>query len=233
MVALLVVLTIVVFVAADAAVQWRKSKREAAARKWADDLAPAYAFEGMSAPAGVYLDEGHTWVQVSPLGRADVGVDSFAQRLIGRVEAVDLPEVGRAVRRGDFLFALRQGDRRAAFAAPVDGVVSAVDKELAWRPELVEADPYKDGRVCSINPKNLARNLRLMRVAEEGRDWLKEEVRRFHEFFAARPLQDTPLGRVLQDGGQPTGGVLELLDDATWKEFNELFLRPRTQGQPN
>lgn len=233
MVALLVVLTIVVFVAADAAVQWRKSKREAAAREWAAALVPTYVFEGMRAPAGVYLDGGHTWVQVSQLGRADVGVDSFAQRLIGRVDAVDLPEVGREVRRGDFLFALRQGDRRAAFAAPVDGVVSAVDKELAWRPELLGADPYKDGRVCSINPKNLARNLRLMRVAEEGSDWLKEEARRFHEFFAARPLQETPLGQVLQDGGQPAGGVLELMDDATWKEFNELFLRPRGHGEQN
>lgn len=75
------------------------------------------------------FDEGHTWIQVSQLGRADVGVDSFAQRLIGRVDAVDLPEVGKEMRRGDVLFALRQGDHRAAFAAPVDGVVSAVDKQ--------------------------------------------------------------------------------------------------------
>lgn len=227
MVALFVVMTIVICVLADSAVQWSKARKEGVARKWAADLAPSYAFEGMTAPAGIYLDEGHTWTQVSPLGRADIGVDSFAQRLLGRIDSVELPEIGKRVKRGDVLFAVHQGNRRAAFASPVDGVVSDVDKELAWHPELVEADPYKEGWVCSINPKNLAGNLKLMRVAEDGRAWLKEEVRRFHEFFAARPLQDTPLGHVLQDGGQPAGGVLELMDDATWKEFAELFLRPR------
>jgi len=44
-------------------------------------------------------------------------------------------------------------------------------------------------------------------------------------FFAARPLENTALGQVLQDGGLPTGGVLELMDDETWKLFGEEFLR--------
>ena len=35
------------------------------------------------------------------------------------------------------------------------------------------------------------------------------------------------LGQVLQDGGQLTGGVLEFADDGTWKQFNEMFLRPQ------
>jgi glycine cleavage system H protein len=227
MVALFVVLTIVVCLAADAAVQWRKSKREAVARRWAGEVAPVSALEKLSTPAGIYLDEGHTWVQVSPLGRSDVGIDAFAQRLIGRVDAVDLPEVGSAVKRGDVLFAVRQGGRRAAFASPLDGIVSAVDKELAWHPEMVEVDPYRDGWVCSINPKNLAQNLRRLRVAEEARAWLKDEVERFQEFFAARPLQDMQLGQVMQDGGHPAGGALELADEETWKDFVDIFLRPR------
>ena len=226
MVALFVVLTIVVCLAADAAVQWRKSKRESVARRWADEVAPIAALAKLSTPAGIYLDEGHTWVQVSPLGRADVGLDGFAQRLIGRVDAVDLPEVGREVKRGEVLFAVRQGGRRAAFASPLDGTVNAVDKELAWHPEMVEVDPYHDGWVCSINPKHLAHNLRRLRVAEEARAWLKDEVERFQEFFAARPLQDMQLGQVMQDGGSPAGGVLELTDEETWKDFVDIFLRP-------
>jgi hypothetical protein len=32
---------------------------------------------------------------------------------------------------------------------------------------------------------------------------------------------------VLQDGGQLIGGVLEFADDGTWKQFNEMFLRPQ------
>ena len=71
------------------------------------------------------------------------------------------------------------------------------------------------------------RNLKKLRIAEEARDWLQEEAERFQDFFAARPLQQTALGTVMQDGGQPTGGVLEWMDDETWRRFNDEFLRTR------
>lgn len=226
MVALFVMLTILACVGVDGIVQWRKAKSESVTRLLADGLVPAEALANLSAPPDVFLDEGHTWVRVTPAGTADIGIDGFAQALIGRIDDVLLPEVGSEVRRGDMLFALRQGQHRAAFASPVDGVVDVVDKELHWHPEMILSNPYKDGWVCSLKPKNLARNLKLLRIAEEAKGWLKEEALKFKEFFAARPPEDRQLGQVLQDGGQLAGGVLEFADDETWKQFNEIFLRP-------
>jgi glycine cleavage system H protein len=225
MVALFVMLTILACVGIDGIVQWRKAKRESATRVLTDQLVPAEALAKLSAPPNVFLDEGHTWVRVTPLGAAHVGIDSFAQALIGRIDDVLLPEVGREVRRGDMLFSVRQDQHRAAFASPVDGIVDTVDSELHWHPEMIQTNPYKDG-VCSLKPKNLARNLKLLRIADEAKSWLKEEAQEFREFFAARPLEDRQLGQVLQDGGQLAGGVLEFADDETWKQFNEIFLRP-------
>ena len=226
MVALFVMLTILACVGIDGIVQWRKGKRESATRVLTDQLVPAEALARLSAPPNVFLDEGHTWVRVTPSGAAHVGIDSFAQRLIGRIDDVLLPEVGREVRRGDMLFTVRQDQHRAAFASPVDGVVELVDKELHWHPEMIQANPYKYGWVCSLKPKNLALNLKLLRIADEAKSWLQDEAQKFREFFAARPLEDRQLGQVLQDGGQLTGGVLEFADDETWKQFNEIFLRP-------
>nr|ART35728.1 B56 [uncultured bacterium] len=39
------------------------------------------------------------------------------------------------------------------------------------------------------------------------------------------------LGQVLQDGGRTVPGVLEFVDDGTWKKFNEVFLHPKTKEQ--
>ncbi|HET9531589.1 MAG TPA: hypothetical protein VFQ92_14625 [Blastocatellia bacterium] len=228
MVALFVVLTIVLCVAVDSIVQWRKSRNEEEARQLANRLAPTYEFEKVSAPSDVFLDTGHTWVHVAPTGRADVGLDSFAQKIIGRIDAVVLPEVGKEVHRGDMLFAVCQGNRRAAFASPVDGIVTSVDKNLAWHPETIQSDPYNEGWVCSLAPRNLSQDLKQLRLADDANTWLKDELYRFQEFFAARPLDDTKLGQVLQNGGRPDGGVLELMDEATWKQFNEVFLRPQS-----
>jgi glycine cleavage system H protein len=231
MVALFVVLTIIICVVADSAVQWRKARKEVIVLEPSLDFASAYALEDVSAPDGIYLDDGHTWVEVTPSGTAHVGMDKFARNLIGRIDSVELPEMGKEVRHGERLFTIRQGERRADFTAPIDGTVMAVDRSLIRHPEAIESDPYHEGWVCSLSPKNLARNLKRLRVAEESRDWLKDEVSRFREFFAARPLEDTALGQVLQDGGQPAGGVLELMDYDTWVKFNENFLRQK--GQKN
>lgn len=229
MVALFVILTIVVCVSVDGVIQWRKSRKESLAQLWAGELVPIDAFENMSAPADVFLDNGHTWVKVTPSGSADVGLDSFAEGLIGRVDAVVLPEVGKEVARGDVLFALRQNDRRAAFAAPVDGVVTSVQKDVNWQPDMIHANPYKYGWICSLKPKNLAQNLKHLRLAEDAQTWLKDEAQKFQQFLAAQPLENMQLGQVLQDGGHTCVGVMEFVDDGTWKKFNEVFLQPQKE----
>lgn len=227
MVALFVILTIVVCVGIDGIVQLRKAKKERASLNLADQMVPAEAFARLSAPANLFLDSGHTWVEVKPSGAATIGLDGFAQKLIGRIDDVMLPEVGKEINRGDVLFAVKQDNHRAAFASPVDGVVTAVDKELPWHPEMIQSDPYKEGWVCSVMPRNLAKNLKQLLTAEEAKGWLKSEARRFQEFFAAQTLDSMQLGQVMQDGGQLTSGVLEFADDGTWKQFNEMFLRPQ------
>jgi glycine cleavage system H protein len=227
MVALFVILTVVVCIGVDSVIQWRRARNEAAP---ALDEAGDYLFKDLSVPAGVYLDGGHTWVELEAEGDVHVGIDRFAESLLGRIDAVELPEVGREVRRGERLFSLVQGDRIAEFAAPVDGVVRSVDRLLTCHPESVKADPYSAGWICRLAPKNLARNLKKLRIAEEARDWLQEEAERFQDFFAARPLQQIALGTVMQDGGQPTGGVREWMDEETWRRFNDEFLRSRQDG---
>jgi glycine cleavage system H lipoate-binding protein len=225
MVALFVILTVVICIGVDSIIQWRRARKEAREVAPATAMVAAYAFEDLSVPAGVYLDSGHTWVEVEAEGDAHIGVDRFAESLLGRVDAVELPEVGREVHRGDRLFTLRQGARIAVFGAPIDGVVRSVDRMLARHPESMKADPYSAGWICRLAPKNLARNLKHLRIAEEARGWLKTEASRFQEFFAARPPEQAAMGAVMQDGGQPTGGILEWMDDETWRRFNDEFLR--------
>lgn len=227
MVALFVILTIVVCISVDGVIQWRKSNREGLARLWAGELVPIDAFERMSVPADVFLDDGHTWVKVAPSGKAEIGLDSFAETLIGGVDAVVLPEVGTKVSRGDVLFALRQGNRRAGFSAPLDGVVTDVHKDVNWNPDMIHDNPYKFGWICSLKPRNLAQNLKELRIANEASSWLREEAKKFQQFLASQPLESMQLGQVLQDGGRTVPGVLEYVDGGTWKKFNELFLQAK------
>lgn len=141
MVPVLVLLVFVGFIVADVIIQSAEARRLRAARSLEPEARPALATLGaVTAPAGLFLDAGHTWLGLEPSGLARVGVDDLARRALGRLDAVDLPEPGTRVRRGETLFSVRQGDRVAAFAAPVDGVVAAVNDDLRGAPEAVEAD---------------------------------------------------------------------------------------------
>ena len=230
MVALFVILTIVVCVGVDGIVQFRKARKERASRRIADGIAPISALTNLAAPANLFFDGGHTWVEVNPSGTATIGVDSLAQKLIGRIDDIVLPEVGKEIKRGDMLFAVKQNNHRAAFASPVDGTITMIDKELRWHPEMMEGDPYKEGWVCAIKPRNLSQNLKQLFAADEATKWLKSEAQRFQDFFAAQAMDNLQLGHVMQDGGELAGGVLEFADDGTWEGFNELFLRPQPRA---
>ncbi len=230
MVALFVILTVIAFIAIDALVQRAEAREQRRAQPTAltsrERRGSVLALEGVSVPQGMFFDVGHTWVDLDSSGRVRVGVDDFAQRAIGRIDAVEMPEVGRPVRRGETLFVVRQGERTAAFVAPVDGVVAAVNERLARHADAIKIDPYEQGWVCVLRPRNLAQHLRRLAVAGEATTWMNKEIERFRQLIAAHPFKAMARGQVLQDGGRLTDGVLEMMDDETWSRFTREFLHP-------
>ena len=232
MVPLLVLLVFVGFIVADVIIQSAEARRLRAARRLEPEARhrPALPTLGaVTAPAGLFLDAGHTWLGLEPSGLARVGVDDLARRALGRLDAVELPDPGTRVRRGETLFSVRQGDRVAAFAAPVDGVVAAVNDDLRDAAEAVEADPYAGGWICALRPEGIGSSLRKLFIGEEASAWLKREVERFVAAFCG--TTQPALGTVLPDGGHLAGGILEKSDDATWNRFVSEFLAPAGKAE--
>jgi len=226
MVAIFVIFTIVAFILVDALVQKSEFKRQEAASGPKPAQRSPWNFPDTvkSLPGGIYSDSGHTWLSLNLDGTANVGIDAFAQYAMGTIDKLLLPRVGQEFRRGDDLFTLRQGEREATFKAPIDGVVEMVNEALSKNLNRVPGDPYREGWLCSLRPRNLASNLRQMLIAEEALAWLKTEARRLQDFILSRPVENTALGIVLQDGGEITSGVLELMDNDTWNKFTREFL---------
>ncbi len=232
MVAILVVSTIILFVAADLVVQWVRTRRvqpapvPPRAAGVADLLVPSLQPERFILPAGIFFFRGHTWANLLFSGQVKVGVDDFLQKLLGRVDAVTLPPLGVKVKQGEPLVAIRQGGRTTMLPAPVDGVVCAVNSELEKAPGLLKRDPYTRGWLVALRPTNLATNLSRMSVGESALVWLKGELTRLQEFlYVTLTLRrDALVGATAADGGLLADGLLEHLDDDTWTDFHAKFL---------
>ena len=164
-------------------------------------------------PANVFLHEGHTWAAVEKSGEAEIGVDPLARKAIGKIDGIELPKVGREVRRGEKLFSLRQGARAADFVSPIEGSVTEVNDSL-------DSGDW----VCKVSPRNLSDDLKAMRIAEDGVRWIYSELSRLQEMVAMQMPRLQTVGVTMQDGGLALDNLLEALDDEAWQAFGEQFL---------
>lgn len=64
-------------------------------------------------PGGVFISEGHCWANLEEDGSVKVGMDDFAKKLIGKIDSVELPNLGMEAKVGQPLFIVKQGSVRS------------------------------------------------------------------------------------------------------------------------
>jgi glycine cleavage system H lipoate-binding protein len=175
---------------------------------------------GIRPPANVFLHEGHTWTAVEESGEARIGIDALVRKAIGRIDALELPEVGQMVRQGQKLFALRQGERVAEFVAPIDGTVTSVNHRASSPGHMNSSD-----WICQVRPRNLSSELGILKFAEEGVTWIYQELVKFQGLIVAQVPRLRAVGVTIQDGPLALDSLLENLDDDTWRRFGREFLK--------
>ena len=90
---------------------------------------------------GLKYSESHEWVKVEG-NIAVVGVSDFAQKEMGDITYVDMPEVDDEVEAGEEFGALESVKASSELISPVSGKVVEVNAELEDAPEKVNEDAY-------------------------------------------------------------------------------------------
>ena len=91
----------------------------------------------------------HEWIK--PDGdRMAVGITDFAQRELGDIVYVELPETGSRVAAGDVLGTVESVKAVSEIFAPVGGTVVDVNQALSGAPETLNSDPHGAGWYCKM-----------------------------------------------------------------------------------
>jgi CheY-like chemotaxis protein len=200
--------------------QDREHKRlSSAVRVATTDRPPAHEF---GLPGGVFISAGHVWANVTVPGMVRVGLDDFARKMIGRIDALELPAKGATVKKGERLFSVRQGGRVAVFHAPVSGKVHELNADLPHHLDWLQRRPYEQGWVCSMAPAHLADELGQLHIGEKAAEWYQAEIVRLQQMLGEARDKDHP--PTAPPGGL-VEGQLEGADDATWFKFSQTFLQ--------
>jgi glycine cleavage system H lipoate-binding protein len=228
MVALLVLLTVMIFLGVDFYFQWRRSQRSVEVKQVAP---PAYAGPGAipllepsyRTPPGVFFEPNHTWLHLEESGVAKLGIDDFARHIIGKIDGADTKSAGDRVERGEAILRVWRGGRAIAFRAPIDGRVEEVNTELLTAGELRGIEPYTASWLYRIQPKDTSLVTKTMVIGAEAKSWLKREVERLKVFLATISPHNPALSTTMQDGGMPASGLITHLSDTEWAKLREKF----------
>jgi glycine cleavage system H protein len=93
-------------------------------------------------PKDLKYTKDHEWLRQDG-GDVLVGITDFAQRQLGDVVFVELPDVGRVVKRGDAFGTIESVKAVSELYSPVSGEVVAVNDTLGVHPEAVNKQPYE------------------------------------------------------------------------------------------
>jgi len=217
MVPILVLLTCVALILAEAIWSRRRSRLPEAARA-ARPLERARRTSEVGPLAAVFVHPGHSWVGVRPDGLVTVGPSPFARHFAGRLKRVDLPPEGRLLRQGEVGWTLvSENRRRLAQVMPVAGEVVEVNPS----PDLA---PAGDGRsherawLLRVRPVGLSTCLHNLIPVGLAETW---EAGTRSKLTAGLSPEVQALA---YDGGEWVAGFGDLLHDAVWESLRrELF----------
>jgi glycine cleavage system H protein len=90
-------------------------------------------------PADLKYTKDHEWVRISG-DEASVGITDYAQKQLGDVVFVELPEIGRRLTQGEAFGTIESVKAVSELFSPVSGEVVAINGALTSKPEKVNTD---------------------------------------------------------------------------------------------
>lgn len=92
----------------------------------------------------IKYSEDHEWIRIEG-GSGTVGITDYAQEQLGDLVFVELPDVGKALAKGDEAVVIESVKAASELYAPISGEVTEVNAALGDEPAQVNSDPMGAG----------------------------------------------------------------------------------------
>lgn len=116
-------------------------------------------------PDDLNYAESHEWIKIEG-DTGTVGISDFAQKQLGDVVYVELPQVGTALDFHQSFGVVESVKAVSDIYAPIGGEVVEINEGLNDSPELLNEDPYEKGWIIKIKVKDTAELEKLMSATD-------------------------------------------------------------------
>lgn len=109
----------------------------------------------MAVPTDRRYTSSHEYVRLSGK-EATVGVTAYAAEQLGDIVFVEMPAVGREIKKGENFGVVESVKAVSDLYSPVSGKVIEVNEKLEGEPSLVNDDPFGEGWILKLEATNPA-----------------------------------------------------------------------------
>jgi glycine cleavage system H protein len=169
-------------------------------------------------PADVMFHPGHAWARVEAPDLVSVGIDDFAQQLVGPIEKLMLPQVGAALEQGARGWRLGADSKSVDVLSPITGRVAAVNTRVLEDPRLINEEPFGNGWLIKVQTPRLVTNSKQLLAGPAAKRWTESTWDELSALFAPH------LGTIMHDGGVPLHGLARGVDPENWDTVARRFL---------
>jgi glycine cleavage system H protein len=110
--------------------------------------------ETLATPAQLLYTPKHTWAQIIPEGNIRVGVSDYARRYLKGIAHIRTEPVGKEINKMEPFGVAETWMFMFDLYAPVSGKIVEVNEKLKDDPHIINEDPYAEGWIVEIEPKN-------------------------------------------------------------------------------
>lgn len=110
--------------------------------------------------------DSHEWIEMETDRVARIGITSYAQKELGDIVYVELPQMGKVVNAKQEVAVLESTKAAADIYSPVTGTIVEVNSKLSNQPELVNQSPEQEGWICKIRLEEAAELDLLMNLTD-------------------------------------------------------------------
>ncbi|MDG3085656.1 glycine cleavage system protein GcvH [Vibrio hannami] len=118
--------------------------------------------------------DSHEWVKDNGDGTVTIGISDHAQKMLGDVVFVDLPDIEDEIEAGESFSLVESVKAASDIYAPITGEIVEINEELEDSPELVNEEPYEGGWIARVKMSD-PEELDNLKGAEEYLESIEEE----------------------------------------------------------
>ena len=115
----------------------------------------------------------HEWVRIEG-NKAEVGITDHAQKALGDIVFVELPDTEDEIDAGDEFGSIESVKAVTSLFMPMSGRVIAVNTELKDSPEIINEECYDEGWVIRLELSNQEESTELL-SSEDYKEFLLDE----------------------------------------------------------